>query len=51
MLLKAGEITKQTIDEVVAKPHGWPFLKLPQIDGVPNDREMCMNIRSLISDD
>src|SRR5216684_5371750 len=51
MLLKASQIAKQTTDEVLAEAHGWPFFQDTQVDGVPNDRKMGMNIRSLISDD
>ncbi|SRR5260370_22447677 len=51
MLLQAGQIAKKTIDEALAEARRRPLFKDPQIDGVPNDREMSMNIRSLISYD
>jgi len=51
MLLKAWQIAKKTIDEALAEARRRPLFKDPKIDGVPNDREMGMNIRSLISYD
>src|ERR1700738_4369790 len=44
MRCEARQTAEQTIDDSLTEPPGRPLLQHAQIDGISNDRKMCVNV-------